>query len=153
MRRLEQWRGLAPWERRLLVRIALLLPVIGLGLRVFGYVKTHGLLERHGDRVAVSKSCPAISESECARSIARLVGIAARHGPYRANCLRQSLALCWLLRRRSVRTELRIGVRKENQEFQAHAWVEYQGNVLADTSGTASAFTAFDSAVPPASLR
>ena len=45
-RRLEQLRDLAPWERRMLARLVLLLPAVGASLRLLGFKRTRGLLER-----------------------------------------------------------------------------------------------------------
>jgi len=56
-----------------------------------------------------------------------LVGIAARHHLYPMTCLRQSLALQWLLGRQGITTDLRIGVRKDEDKLNAHAWLEYAG--------------------------
>ncbi len=69
------------------------------------------------------------------------MAIAASHGPYRATCLRQSLALWLLLRRRGIPAELRIGVRKEGGDLQAHAWVEHQGATLAQENLSHTPFT------------
>lgn len=44
--------------------------------------------------------------------------------PWRRTCLTRSVVLYHLLRRSGVPVELCIGVRRENQEFAAHAWLE-----------------------------
>lgn len=58
---------------------------------------------------------------------------AARHHLYPMTCLRRSLALQWLLSRQGLDTSLQFGVRRENGRLQAHAWLEYQGQVIGDT--------------------
>jgi hypothetical protein len=152
MRRyLEHWRGLAPRDRRLLLQLTVLLPLIGLALKVLGYRRTHDALGRAVPRRTSDPGCaPDESPAETARRIARLVSIAARHGPYRASCLRQSLALWWLLRRRGVAADLRIGVRREQNQLQAHAWVEHDGEALNDAESVRSSYAAFDAAMPSA---
>jgi len=65
-------------------------------------------------------------------TVARLVATAARRGPFRVACLPRALALQGLLRERGIPAELRIGVRKEGDLFQAHAWVEHQGVALSE---------------------
>jgi hypothetical protein len=55
---------------------------------------------------------------------------AAVRGALPATCLRQSLLIYWLLRRRGFDPELKLGVRKEQAGFDAHAWVELQGVAL-----------------------
>jgi hypothetical protein len=59
---------------------------------------------------------------------------AARHHLYPMTCLRRSLALQWLLSKRGLLTDLCFGVRRENGELHAHAWLEYQGQVIGETS-------------------
>jgi hypothetical protein len=129
-RRLEQWLGLAPWERLLLLRVLVLLPAIGAALRLLGFNRTRALLE--GTAPAQNACLAGGPTGPAARTqpIARVVAIAARRGPYRATCLRESLALWWLLRRRGIPAELRIGVRKEGVALLAHAWVEQGGAPL-----------------------
>ena len=50
-----------------------------------------------------------------------------RHGPVRGKCLSRSLAIYWVLRRYSVESSIRIGVKRGVQNFIAHAWVEVGG--------------------------
>ena len=61
---------------------------------------------------------------------ARLIAIAARYPVPWARCLQQSLALCLWSARQGIRLDLKIGVRKEGAGLDAHAWVEYCGEVL-----------------------
>jgi hypothetical protein len=86
----------------------------------------------------------ASSQVEHAERIAQLASIVGSHGPYRATCLRQSLAVWWLLRRRDIPAEIRIGVRKDGGEFLAHAWVELAGQALDDPTGMSRAYAACD---------
>lgn len=149
LRRLEQWRSLAPGERRLLLWLAVLLPLIGAALRLLDYNRSRTLLERLSQ--ASKRPMPAdppAATADTAQRLARLVSIAANHGPYRATCLRQSLALWWLLRRRGIAAELRIGVRKEQGELQAHAWVEHGGQALNDAQGVTASYSAFQPSFP-----
>jgi hypothetical protein len=74
------------------------------------------------------------SEIALARAIAKYEAAAARHLPLRTNCLDHSLTLWWLLRRRGIAAVLRIGGRKENGQFVAHAWVELSGAELDDSN-------------------
>ena len=76
-------------------------------------------------------------------SIARAVKLAANHGPYRANCLKQSLVIWWLLQRHGVESTLRIGVRKNAAVLEAHAWVECLGQPLNDVPDIHQRFSPF----------
>ena len=61
---------------------------------------------------------------------ARMVRAAARHGIGRPTCLEESLTLWWLLGRRGIAADLRIGVRKTGKKFDADAWVEHEHRPL-----------------------
>jgi hypothetical protein len=82
-------------------------------------------------------------ETQRAREIARLVRAAANHGPYRANCLEQSLVLWCLLKRNGLESEIRFGARKEDDELQAHAWVECLGIALNEDRGVEERYAPF----------
>jgi hypothetical protein len=147
MRRIEKWRRLASWERRLLLQLVFLLPAVGAAVHIMPYKRVVDLLQRLAQppRIPVPDLCPT-ARAETAERIARLVAIAAHYGPYRATCLRQSLSLWWLLLRRGIPAEIRIGVRKEGQELHAHAWVEHAGRALSDDRGTTAAYAALSCA-------
>lgn len=85
--------------------------------------------------------------------VARWVDVAARRGVFRSNCLHRSLTLWWLLRRRGLENELRIGVRKGSDQMEAHAWVEYAGEVLNDAPAVRQDYVPFASAIVPAGAR
>jgi hypothetical protein len=132
--RLEKLARLDADEWGILLAAVWLLPATALSLRMFGYRRTRAWMERHA---SPNRSGPADPRLEAAR-VARLVSVAAHRGPYRANCLRQALVAWWLLGRRGVDTNLVIGVRKDEQGFAAHAWVELDGDVIiggADSPG------------------
>lgn len=64
-----------------------------------------------------------------------LVNVAANLHPVRMLCLPRSVTLVRLLARRGIATELKLGVRLEEQNLLAHAWVEWQGQPLNDAHG------------------
>jgi len=86
---------------------------------------------------------------ETIHSLARLEAAAARHALVHFNCLERSLVVWWLLRRRGIRAELRIGARKEQKSLEAHAWVEFDDQVINDPEGTHRKFSLFGSAIRP----
>ena len=110
------------------------LPMTAAGVRFFGYVKTRHWLEHRSQSDAIRVATPADLAS--AENLARLAAIAGRHGAISATCLRQSLLVYWLLRRRGLSPELKIGVRKQAAVVDAHAWVELEGQSLDPTEIT-----------------
>ena len=68
-----------------------------------------------------------------ARRLALAVLRAARFGVFRPQCLVRSMALSSMLARRGIGGGIvRVGVRRANGQFLAHAWVELGGETLGD---------------------
>jgi len=80
------------------------------------------------------------------RRLHRLVRVAARHHLYRMSCLRQALVLQRLLGRRGIPTTLRIGVRLETGDLDAHAWLEYENVPIGQPQGVGEQFAVLKSA-------
>jgi hypothetical protein len=114
-------------QKRILVRAALALPVHRFGLRLAGLRRWQSFLAKLAPTVASSPAEPLDRAIPHAQAVCR----ASRYGLIRATCLEQSTTLWWLLRRSGLPAELRIGARKELGRFEAHAWVELAGTVLA----------------------
>jgi hypothetical protein len=128
-------------ERRVLGEALVLLPAACAGLKLAGLRRTRALLARLAREGRTRGPLDA-------QAIARLVAIAARHGPIRARCLSASLTLESLLRRYGLEGELRLGVRRHEGRFEAHAWIEHRGVALTGASGAAAGFAAFASPRP-----
>lgn len=65
-------------------------------------------------------------------AMVRSVERAAVHSPLPGACLPRSLTLMYVLARRGIATELRLGARIAGTGFEAHAWVEHDGIALND---------------------
>jgi Transglutaminase-like superfamily len=123
-------------ERRLLLLLMVLQPAISLALRFRGYRRTHHwLLRRSGHPTPHVASSIELAAAE---RVASLAGIAGRRGPVATTCLRQSLAVFWLLRRRGLQPEL--GVDCVGPTADMHAWVELEGVPLAQPRMRHAAF-------------
>lgn len=76
-----------------------------------------------------------------ARRLALAVVRAARFGVFRPQCLVRSVALSRMLEKRGIEGAMvRVGVRRQDGEFLAHAWVEYAGQILGDADDHVGAF-------------
>lgn len=138
-------------ERRVAVEAAATLTATWAGLRVTGYRRWRSLLARSlpaAKQQTVNRDCTDGNiRAEEPWMIARMEAAAARHIPFETNCLEQSLALWWLLRRRGHPADLRIGVRKDAGKLEAHAWVEANGVVLSEPGNAHTHFVALEGAV------
>ena len=75
-----------------------------------------------------------------------MVNAADRLGLVHPSCLAKSLTLWWLLGRQGIPSQLRIGIRKEAEKFEAHAWVERDGAALNEPDEHHHHYAAFDAA-------
>jgi hypothetical protein len=97
---------------------------IKLLLLVIGFARTYSLLQWRVRHRATTTDPDAATLNASARAVVA----AAILIPGRIECLEQSLALWYLLRRRGVAAELTFGMRQ--YPFGAHAWVTYRGEPL-----------------------
>jgi hypothetical protein len=147
--RLRQFSVLEPSAQGIFLRAAVLLPLISLSLRMRGFGATQGTLQKF---LPDSKMETSDLPGPRAELTARMVRAAVRYGAGHPTCLEESLALWWLLGRRGIVSQLRIGVKKDSPKFQAHAWVELDGEPLNEPEALHHHYAAFDgeiSSVPP----
>lgn len=149
---LDKLRKLSLEERELLFQSVLLLPLIHLALLSLGYYRLRRLMERRDPPDLVGASTSEREILHRARETARIVSIAAQHGLYKATCLRRSLLLWWLLRRERIASEIRFGVRKWDDKLEAHAWVEYKGVVVNDSSAVRENYQPLGEILPTTQL-
>jgi hypothetical protein len=123
------WR-LTGSERAVVLEAAAGLGITWAGLRLAGFRRWKIIVERFV-RMGASNSAVRVEATVSAEpEIARLASATAHYLPFRTNCLEQSLVLWWLLTRRGIPVDLKIGARKEADRFEAHAWVEFEGGVI-----------------------
>lgn len=126
-----------------------MLSLTAMALRVLGFRRWRATLEKFLRDVRKAPEDPA-RQLALAREVTRLAEKAERRGAVRPNCLERSLVLWWLLRRRGLPAELRIGARKQDAHFEAHAWVELAGQVLNDSETVHKHYARFDGPIASA---
>lgn len=139
--RLQRFSALEPPARRIFLHASVMLPLLSLSLRFRGFLKTRTFLQNH-----LSPAIGLAGSSGPALTV-RMVRAAARHSWTHPTCLQESLALWWLLGRQGIASELRVGVRKQESKFEAHAWVERDGVALNEPQAQHEHYAAFDSAL------
>ncbi len=144
---LQRYSALSPEARKLFRRAVLLRPLLRAALRVRGYNKTREWLQTRLDRQAITplktNGIPARVEVTC-----RMVRAAEHYSFVRGTCLEQSLLLWYLLQTSGISTVIRIGVRKPEGKFEAHAWVERDGVALNQTHQEHRHYHPFDKELP-----
>lgn len=126
-----RWRELSFHEKRWLLTMLILLPVVSAMLRVLGFNRSQAWLLRNSQ---ISEFIPADANAlQSAERLAQLINIAGRRGAVTATCLRQAMLLQWWLRRRGFDAKLKLGARLQEGQFDAHAWVELEERALGQT--------------------
>jgi hypothetical protein len=128
MKHLRKFLRLPTADQWFLIKVILLLETIKLGMRLLPFRILRHLLARVADAAPARLRHPGHPSAD---RIAWALEVASRHTPGAKSCLTQALAAQVLLARRGYPALLRIGVAKgEREQFQAHAWVESEGNVV-----------------------
>lgn len=138
-KKLRQYRSLTHDDRRTLARAFIWLTAADIALHTVPLRQLMGKGDSVGRRTALHPQA-----IERGRKYARLIEVAARHHVSHPRCLSQSLVLHHWLCREGLPSELRIGVRKEYEQFRAHAWVELGAVVVNDSTDSVAAFSALE---------
>ena len=140
-RRWHTFRRLNRQEWRLLADAMVSLTVAWIGLRTIGYGRTRSIL----CRVSPLAGTGAYPNRGYAimRQATWSIAASASAIPMAITCLDRSLALWWLLRRRNIDCDLRIGTAQTENGVAAHAWLERDGVVLNDSKDVTERFSTF----------
>lgn len=142
MGRLHKFFQIPAKDRRFLIKVASLVALIRAGLWLFSFNTVRGWVEKLGRPILP------VEEAAAPRVINRIVTAVKITSTYipQATCLTQALATQVLVSRRGLPTILRIGVAKSTAGvFEAHAWVEYQDQIIIGGEDSPTRFTAFPS--------
>jgi hypothetical protein len=132
LRRFLRW----PWaDKVLLLRAWLALLGVDLGVRLASFDAVQRFIDAHPKRGGANSP----------ERLQRFVRHAARHHLWKMACLPQALALRGLLAREGVSSAVVIGVRKEGNALEAHAWVELDGKALGEPADVRERFQVMQS--------
>lgn len=145
LKSLRRFSALEWTAQTLFLRALVLLPLMELSLRLRGFEATRSTLRKTLSHPSTQSD--SISLNKRIALSAHMVNAADRHGLIHPSCLVKSLTLWWLLGRRGIPSELRIGVRKEGGNLEAHAWVEREGKALNEPEERHHHYAAFDAAL------
>jgi hypothetical protein len=129
--------GLQAWELQILVEACILLPLVALGLRFWGFKALMRSLKLDNK----AQAGQALARAE---AIATLVAKSAANLPFHSSCLVRALSSARILQNHGFHADLLIGLRKEeNTSITAHAWLEIAGKPLAERADIGSRYAAF----------
>jgi hypothetical protein len=132
-------------ERRATLAAWAALPLAALGLRLLGFRGLVRFLDRLGQPAGEAGAArrpgrAAADPRMLTRAVERAAGRALGH----YSCLPRSLVLWTLLRRGGLPAQIWVGVRRDRDQLEAHAWVELDGAVLNDAPDIRERFSAFE---------
>ncbi|MFI5071644.1 MAG: lasso peptide biosynthesis B2 protein [Terriglobales bacterium] len=130
-------------ERRDFFLGLLFLPAAVIWLRVSTFRSVQHVLEKWRGDAALTNQRDDTRDLAESQSASRMLDAASRRGIVRGNCLSRSIALCWLLRRRGIPAQLKIGARKIGNQLEAHAWIEVAGHAINDSDDVQTRYAPF----------
>lgn len=140
-----EWTRLSGRERGIFFRTFILLPLVTTSLKTIGFRRTQAWLALKTSRAFV----PLVehTRTEVWRTT-HLVRSARRWHILPSTCLSHSLVLWRLLRWQGIDSDIRIGIRRRTSgEVEAHAWIEWNGEVLNDCADVAAHYVPFSGAI------
>jgi Transglutaminase-like superfamily len=140
-----RWSSLSARERGIFFRAFILLLLVTTGLKTIGFRRTQAWLG-----LKTSGAFAASAERTRAEvwRTADLVRAARKWHIVRSTCLSCSLVLWRLLLRQGIDSDVRIGVRRGmSGEVEAHAWIEWNGEVLNDCADIAAHYVPFSGTI------
>jgi Transglutaminase-like superfamily len=129
-----------------------MLPLVTVTLRVLSFRRTTALLAR----LDLASRRRVANQNERMEDLCRasyVVSLAAKHSIIPTSCLPKALTLLWLLNRRGVEADLRVGLKTRAGRLESHAWVESGGLPLNDWAEVSSDFTPFAQSFAPSGKR
>jgi hypothetical protein len=117
-------------ERWLAIQSLFLLQTISLGLRWLGFRPIYTLLRRFSPALPPTTD-PQEANFTQAIHLGAVVQLANQRFPaLHVTCLPESLVVWWLLAKKGITADLRLGIRNQEGRLDGHAWVEVNHQVV-----------------------
>jgi hypothetical protein len=133
---------MAPSTQRLFLKAWLLLHSYQILMPILGVKITKTMLLK----LPFAQPQPGTDEDIIQDHLAALY-FSTRYSLIEPKCLARSLTLWQLLQYQNLDASVKIGVSKENRAFKAHAWVEFQGQILNDTPAYVQSYAQISSLI------
>ena len=125
MGRLRKFLDLSRQDQYLLAESVLLLGAIKVGLSVLPFRTIRRFVTSHSRAIgAASRAEPSV------KRVVWALEVVTAYLPLFKNCLNRALAAHVLLGRRGYDPKLRIGVLRNEDRLEAHAWIESEGRIV-----------------------
>ncbi len=141
--KVRQFLDLPNSHKLIFTKISLIVPLVELGIKTFGFKRTFNLLKRFTKKTKKPVANPTLIINRHRN----FLYLYSKQFPFFGKCLAQSLTLWVLLQNKSINTDLRFGMKKENNKFLAHAWLEYDGKPLATEEEQKENYLSFNESI------
>lgn len=129
-------RALGSGERSLILQALLLPALVQLSFHTIGVSRTQGRLRSW----ALKGRATGKPDQRLLTLARRGTSLGRRLLRSDGTCLVRSMSIWAVLLRRGITTELRVGFRKQDNQIQGHAWVEYQGTPVNEDPAVAGTY-------------
>ncbi len=127
MKKISKFWQLEPTERALLVQTFLLLNLVRFLFLFLKFPRLQKILTKLGTRRSTYLGASILS----IKKIGWAIELSTQLSPGGAKCLARALTMQTLMQQQGYDSKLQIGViHQPTEEFQAHAWIEYQGEIV-----------------------
>ena len=137
----KKYKKLKPPGRSMLTTILFSLPLIHLCIKLLGLNITQAILAKFQKRIPNELPPDSKLHLTRARHIFRYTRL---HGPFKGNCLSRSVLMQLLLQNQGICSQMIIGVRFNDREFKAHAWLERDGKPLNESMDVRQRFSVLE---------
>jgi hypothetical protein len=127
MKKISKFWQLDSTERNLLMKTFLLLNLVRFLFLFLQFPRLQKILTKLGTRRSSSNGTLPLS----VKQIVWAIELSTQFSPGGAKCLARALTMQTLMQQQGYDSQLQIGViHQPTEEFQAHAWIEYQGEIV-----------------------
>lgn len=137
--------GLPGSHKWLFVKIALLVPLVELGIKTVKFKRTVKVLNFFINKTPKTPE----NQLRTVRRHANYLYLYQKQFPFLGKCLARSLSLWFLLSRKGIETNLRFGMKKEDEKLLAHSWLEYKGEAIIKESEIGENYIPFAESILP----
>jgi hypothetical protein len=125
------------------LRSLLLLPYIQISIKTIGLKRTQRFLSS----LCMTPVPQSRNGLESGRRIANYTYLVNNRFSILGECLARSLTIWFQLRRLGIDSDLKFGTKKENGQLLAHAWIEFEGEVLASKNEQNEGYVFFNESI------
>ena len=112
-------------------------PLFLLLFRLFGFKRTKTITER------LIRNKTKQETRRPLKNYTEIINYSVNNNILKSTCLERSLFTCFILGLNGIKSDIKIGVKNDNNEFTAHAWVEGEDLVIDSNPDANAKFSTF----------